>query len=76
MSIVKYCESHYVTVLDIYDCVSGTFCVNKNSVKRPTSSPRVLKAQWLEHPTGVTEVSPRGKGRLPSRTDRDARQKF
>ena len=26
-----------------------------------TSSPRVPKAQWLEHPTGVTEVSPRGE---------------
>ena len=33
----------------------GTFCVNKNPVKRP-GPPGVLVAQWLEHTNGVTEV--------------------
>ena len=34
----------------------GTLCVVKNPVQRPSSPALVLPAQWLEHPTGVTEV--------------------
>ena len=34
--------------------LAGHF-LQKNPVKRP-SSPGVLVAQWLEHPTGVTEI--------------------
>ena len=35
---------------------SGTLWVKKNPVKRPSSPVPLLPAQWLEHPTGVSEV--------------------
>ena len=36
--------------------VSRELCVKKNPVNQPSSSPEDLVAQFLEHPTGVTEV--------------------
>ena len=52
LSYITLIEGHIVEP----SSTSGTLCVKKNPVKRPSSPGGVPVAQWFEHPTGITEV--------------------